>query len=64
MKKWLPAALIVMTATIVFAATRVDYKDYETCHSEWMIYRPVPVKPAGSVAEAKADSPVVATIKP
>jgi hypothetical protein len=58
MKKLIPAgALILLTASIVFAATKVEYHDNETCHSEWNIYQ----KGSATVTLAKADSQVIYT---
>lgn len=57
MKKLVPVVtLILITASIVYASTKVEYKDNETCHSEWKIYRP---GPKTEMAQAKPDSPSV-----
>jgi hypothetical protein len=56
MKKLVPAgALMLLTASIVFAATKVEYKDNETCHSEWMIYKH-PIAIGSTSTLAKIDS--------
>lgn len=62
MKKIVPAmALILLTASIVFAATKVEYKDSENHHSEWKVYCP-PAK--AGMAQVKAGNPAIAQSQP
>ena len=60
MKNWvLPVALILLTASIVYAATKVEFKGDDNNSSQWMIYRPGSHNTGSAVAEIKADSPSV-----
>lgn len=59
MKKLVPVvSLILLTASIVYAASKAEHHDNESCHSEWMHY--YPGSPKTEMAQAKTDSPSVA----